>query len=124
MLCRRSFSRIVASRAFAGNNVPGEVRGYRPLHDIHKADLTTEELEAELWNRLANADRFVTQCPLYGGMWLIPILEEVRANLDEIETLAVRRHPTMIDQVMETSKCIRRKARQVEYDFELDAVEE
>lgn len=122
--CNTALSCGFQLRSFAGNTVPGETRGYRPLHDLQSSTLSRELVEDELWNRLATADKLVTQCPMYGGMWLVPIVEEVRRMLSEVEDLAVLRVPSALEDVSEAAKLIRRKTRQVEYDYELDAVEE
>jgi hypothetical protein len=128
MFARRSLCRVAGAypglglRHFGGNNIPGEHRGYRPLHDL-RSDLQKGEANDELWNRLASADKLVTQCAMYGGMWFNQILAEARQHLETVE--AHRDRFGFADDVDIRSAVflIRSKARQVEYEYELDCCE-
>jgi hypothetical protein len=75
-------------RGFAGNNVEGEVRGYKPMHTLGDTALTSDQVQEEVWYRLSMADKLVTNCPLYGSMWIHQILTEAREHLATIERFA------------------------------------
>ena len=105
-------------RSFAGNVIAGEHRGYRPCHILLDSS-TAEHVDEELWNRLAIADRLLSQSGLYGGMWLNSIVSESRVHLDSVEALTRSRLVSDVAELTHGVALIRARARQLEYDNEL-----
>lgn len=97
-----------------------EVNGReRLLHNILDPELERELVFEELWRQMSRADKYATQGPLYGGMWIREIIREAEDILSRVDNWAVM-HGVGDDVELKLAAAeVKKKLAQLEYDEEL-----